>query len=1395
MYKVRVGNDINIQWRIFRNDSPEDFAGKTLRLLMRGTSQTIEVTDYTIEGNVIKWEFKGKDQRGPSTFTFTLIENEGKDDMFTIDKCDVLRLVSCSCQADDDDGRFDMFIDTDIVLPSNGVDGKTPVLESGETQTLEPGSEATAEVVRNGDDESGNPKYKVNFGIPAGEPFAYDDFTPEQIEGLKKPALDAAAVAGAAADAATKAAANADKAAKEATEAASSANDAAGKASQAAVDAGLAKTAAEEAAAKATDASEAANTAAEEASSAAQTASQTNTEVSKAEQGRVTAEEQRVSAEQTRQTEFSQLKQDAQTATQEANAAAQAANQAAESIEESLSAKQDKTDESLQTSDKTVAGAINEVNAGLKEVVKPYVINLTALLAAQDSESISAAVGGIDNLNGTVQKNQVIFGTLANGTVAVGMRVLGNQTTLTYFVDSVVGLTVNEIIITNTSGTLTKTANTHAVLTENMVVNNLESDETTLPLSAAQGKALSEEVKSTYQKITEGALFAGIADTTTNPPAYDGDVFYIATEPGTYSNFGGIEVESYGVYILESTGRAWSLKEVMQVDSELSAESRNPVENKAISKYLAAGYLFAGMATPTTNPGSPTAKVFYIAGQSGNYVNFGGIVLINQPAILSYGGNSWNVDYIKGQFSNFLIEAKIDNWTGGNDYLMIEGCYRNDPTYNSGIRIVRYDWTTGASLGDVVYFSGVEAGGTANGIKRYTKEMTDGLGTITIVVNWDVIPNQYNKKLDFPIFIPFSAFTESVEFHDAKEEITGLKNKDAILEENIENNRHDIPFRGALPMIMYSSALNVVESKGRTLTPLMLSNFLLDFKVAGSGEAGYTYSFGFQFCKAGEYVYGNYLYLFKYDASNTRSTAGTLQLGKNAPTGKHRYELTINSANSQYITKAEVYLDYDALKPLWDENTMYSNFYLAPTDGYVFDQEYIFDANTGRMAEEDAMREQLLDELAAKIPSVVNQDIKITIPDVVYAVVGTELNLWNDAISLSTDKGLYSPANYQVKWYCTKGLVTNRCFRLTPTDSDVGNVNCTCYLYNMENVLLDSKTFQIKVLAKNAVTATKKIVYFGDSLGQGVAQRLYQNFNDGDKFSGVVPAMLGTRGTTYKYEAVGGYRWSDYATKGRYAYRIQVTGVTNVEVGAKYNLSGYPNYFEIREVNITKGTGNLLIEYQYGLQASDFPASGTLTKTSGGGDETIDFTGGTQEPNNPLWNDETQSLDIALYKQRLGLQPIDKIDAVSFQFGINDSILADDLETLMSYISDLYDAFVEDNPACKFIIGMTTSAGNDQNGSGANYGATQDWLSYLKRTYTIRNFYLTLQNNERYPNIVIAPISLEVDRYYGYAFSERQVSQRYTENEKYHNNYVHPGDSGYGQMADAYMAVYMECLK
>ena len=156
---------------------------------------------------------------------------------------------------------------------------------------------------------------------------------------------------------------------------------------------------------------------------------------------------------------------------------------------------------------------ITNIESGDINLSDPYEINLNNLLSAEDSESISTAIGGIDNLNNTVQDNRIIVGTISNGSVSVSIRILGNVTTLYYLLDSVVGLTLNEIAITNTSGTLSKSITTHSVLTENMVINSLESNEATLPLSASQGKVLATDKQnktdnnlSTTDKTIVGAI-------------------------------------------------------------------------------------------------------------------------------------------------------------------------------------------------------------------------------------------------------------------------------------------------------------------------------------------------------------------------------------------------------------------------------------------------------------------------------------------------------------------------------------------------------------------------------------------------------------------------------------------------------------------------------------------------------------------------------------------------------------------------------------------------------------------------------------------------------------------------------------------------------------------------
>ena len=164
MVRIRIGNDIPIRWAVTRCGVPEDFAGKSLKLYMRTAYSETEVTDFAVLGNVISWTFPGAQQKATGTYTFTLIENEGLDDMATVDACDALKLVACTCSAECAES---VEVTSDIDVPANG---RTPVFATGETETLDPGSDATAEVVPSGKDEDGSPVYKLNLGIPEGQP-------------------------------------------------------------------------------------------------------------------------------------------------------------------------------------------------------------------------------------------------------------------------------------------------------------------------------------------------------------------------------------------------------------------------------------------------------------------------------------------------------------------------------------------------------------------------------------------------------------------------------------------------------------------------------------------------------------------------------------------------------------------------------------------------------------------------------------------------------------------------------------------------------------------------------------------------------------------------------------------------------------------------------------------------------------------------------------------------------------------------------------------------------------------------------------------------------------------------------------------------------------------------
>lgn len=54
-----------------------------------------------------------------------------------------------------------------------------------------------------------------------------------------------------------------------------------------------------------------------------------------------------------------------------------------------------------------------------------------------------------------------------------------------------------------------------------------------------------------------------------------------------------------------------------------------------------AGYIYKGVATPSTNPGTPSERVAYLASEPGTYTNFGGIVIASGLYSLTYANGTW----------------------------------------------------------------------------------------------------------------------------------------------------------------------------------------------------------------------------------------------------------------------------------------------------------------------------------------------------------------------------------------------------------------------------------------------------------------------------------------------------------------------------------------------------------------------------------------------------------------------------------------------------------------------------------------------------------------------------------------------------------------------------------
>lgn len=93
----------------------------------------------------------------------------------------------------------------------------------------------------------------------------------------------------------------------------------------------------------------------------------------------------------------------------------------------------------------------------------------------------------------------------------------------------------------------------------------------------------------------------------------------------------------------------------------------NDVLNQMVDAF-AVGYQYKGVATPSLNPGSPDARVFYLTTTPGTYTRFGGLTVGSGELALLRWDSSWHKD----SFS-------VGGGGGGGDVTVIDNLYSSSP--------------------------------------------------------------------------------------------------------------------------------------------------------------------------------------------------------------------------------------------------------------------------------------------------------------------------------------------------------------------------------------------------------------------------------------------------------------------------------------------------------------------------------------------------------------------------------------------------------------------------------------------------------------------------------------------------------------------------------------------
>ena len=166
MKRIRINNDFTFAWAIERNGLPEDLSTAINMVLQArnsaGTLQTI--TDYDVAGNIVSVEVTPEIANVLGRYVFILtyeIPDAGLSDLERLCEIDTDAFILVPRTAEADDAE-DLLVTSDMAIGFKGDSAYQIWLDAGNVGTLE--------------------DYLEDI---KGDPFTYEDFTPEQLEALK----------------------------------------------------------------------------------------------------------------------------------------------------------------------------------------------------------------------------------------------------------------------------------------------------------------------------------------------------------------------------------------------------------------------------------------------------------------------------------------------------------------------------------------------------------------------------------------------------------------------------------------------------------------------------------------------------------------------------------------------------------------------------------------------------------------------------------------------------------------------------------------------------------------------------------------------------------------------------------------------------------------------------------------------------------------------------------------------------------------------------------------------------------------------------------------------------------------------------------------------------------